>query len=331
MNHTVSAILILVALGPLLHLFPQATSGKKLQWYKGNLHTHTTNSDGDSSPEDVVKWYKSHGYHFLAITDHEHITAVDGLNAEFGKDGGFLVIRGQEVTDRHNKKPYHVNAFGLADVVLPQGGTDAVSNLQKNVDAVRAAGGLALINHPNFGWAVSANDLLRVERTPLLEIYSGHPLVNFMGGGGVPSVEQMWDSVLTAGKVYFGVAVDDMHHLKRLGDAAAATPGHGWVVVRAPELSASEILSALERGDFYASSGVELDDYVVTKDLMTITIREKKGSKYRTQFIGATGKVLAESIVNPAVYRFTGKEKYVRAKILESNGKLAWTQPVFRK
>jgi hypothetical protein len=60
-------------------------------------------------------------------------------------------------------------------------------------------------------------------------------------------------------------------------------------------------------------------------------IKEKKWSKYRTQFIGAGGKVLSESITNPAVYRFRGNETYVRAKIFESNGKFAWTQPVFRK
>src|SRR5688572_24689968 len=98
----VSAILMLTILAPFIQISPQSTSvaSKKLRWYKGNLHTHTTNSDGDSSPEDVVRWYKANGYDFVAITDHEHITAVDGLNSEFGKDGAFLVIRGQEVTDR---------------------------------------------------------------------------------------------------------------------------------------------------------------------------------------------------------------------------------------
>jgi hypothetical protein len=102
-------------------------------------------------------------------------------------------------------------------------------------------------------------------------------------------------------------------------------------VVRASELTPEAILGALERGDFYASSGVELNDYSATPTEITITIREKKGSRYRTQFIGAGGKVLSESISNPAIYRFKGNEPYVRAKVFDSNGKLAWTQPVFRK
>ena len=76
------------------------------------------------------------------------------------------------------------------------------------------------------------NDLAQVKGASLIEIHSGHPLVNMLGGGGVPGVEEMWDTLLTKGLVFYGVAVDDVHHLKRLGDQSAATPGHGWVMVR---------------------------------------------------------------------------------------------------
>src|SRR5215208_50623 len=62
------------------------------RWYKGNTHTHTLNSDGDSTPDEVVRWYREHGYQFLVITDHDKITIVDG--------GGLLLIPGEEVTDR---------------------------------------------------------------------------------------------------------------------------------------------------------------------------------------------------------------------------------------
>ena len=307
-------------------------SANNLQWFKGNTHTHTTNSDGDSPPEDVVKWYKANRYDFLVITDHEHITAVSELNKTFGADGKFLVIQGQEVTDRLNGKPYHVNALGLGTVIQPQrGGSSAVANIQRNVDAIRAGGAIPQINHPNYQWALTADELMQVKGAPLVEIFSGHPLVNMSGGGGSPGLEEMWDRVLTSGRVIYGIAVDDVHHIKRPGDRAAATPGHGWVVVRAAELTPAAILAALERGDFYASSGVELDDYAVDRTAITIKIKEKRFVKYRTQFIGAGGKVLQESITNPAVYRFKGNEKYVRAKILESNGAFAWTQPVFRK
>ena len=95
------------------------------KWYRGNTHTHTKNSDGDSLPQDVTRWYATHGYDFVVITDHEHVTAVEPLNAEFGKDGKFLVISGQEVTDRFDTKPCHVNGLGHTQVVMPKRATAA--------------------------------------------------------------------------------------------------------------------------------------------------------------------------------------------------------------
>ena len=303
----------------------------ELHWYKGNTHSHTVNSDGDSTPLEMATWYKTNGFDFLFITDHEQITAVDELNARLGDRGKFLVIQGMEISDSLNKKPYHVNGLGLREVVPPQHGVTVVSNVQKNVDAVRRAGGLAQINHPNFGWALTATDIAQIKGATLLEIFSGHPTVNMFGGGGSPSAESMWDDVLTGGMKIFAVAVDDSHSLKRLGDPKASTPGHGWVVVRASELTPTAILTALERGEFYSSTGVDLDDYQVTPSKIRVKIKEARLRKYTTVFIGSGGKILQTSIELESVYRRKGNEKYVRVKIVDSNGKIAWTQPVFGK
>src|SRR5207344_403165 len=81
------------------------------RWYKGNTHTHTLNSDGDSTPDDVVRWYREHGYQFLVLTDHNVLTSVDGLNAVHGADEKFLVIKGEEVTDRYEEKSLHINGL----------------------------------------------------------------------------------------------------------------------------------------------------------------------------------------------------------------------------
>ncbi|HEV3486531.1 MAG TPA: hypothetical protein VG106_14065, partial [Vicinamibacterales bacterium] len=180
------------------------TTSAHAAWLKGNTHAHTLESDGDSTPAEVVRWYREHGYDFLVITDHDRITVVDG--------GGMVMIRGEEVTDRLPGKPLHVNGIGLTRVVRPQGGTSVVEVLQRDIDAVRDAGGIAQINHPNFGWAFGAKELLQLKRAALLEIASGHPYVNMEGP---PAVEEMWDELLTAGKRIYGVAVDDSHHLKR--------------------------------------------------------------------------------------------------------------------
>ncbi len=299
------------------------------RWYKGNTHTHTLNSDGDSHPDDVVKWYRSHGYQFVALTDHNVITSVDGLNALHGLDNRFLVIRGEEVTDRFESRPLHINGLNVSSLVAPQGGQSAVDVVQRNVDAIRAAGGVPHINHPSFGWALSADELARIRNTKLFEIFNGHPQVNNMGGGGVPSLEAMWDTILTRNIRIYGLAVDDAHHFKRHDDRTASRPGKGWIYVRADTLTPNALLEAMERGDFYSSTGVELNDITVSSTEISVTVRETAWSRYRIQFIGRGGAVLQESLSSPATYRFRGGEGYVRARILESNGDMAWTQPHF--
>ncbi len=299
------------------------------RWYKGNTHTHTLNSDGDSPPDSVVRWYREHGYQFLVLTDHNYLTSVDALNALHGADDKFLVLKGEEVTDRFGDKPLHINGLDVAQRVAPQGGTSIVDVLQRNVDAIRRERGVPHINHPSFGWALTADELRQVQNNRLFEIFNGHPQVNNLGGGGVPGLEEMWDAILTSGKLLYGVAVDDAHTFKDPGNPNVAGPGRGWVMVRAPRLEPRAMLDALEAGEFYASSGVELSDYVATASSMTVTVRKTTFSKYRIQFIGAGGSLLREVLDSPATYQFTGKEKYVRARVIESNGRMAWGQPVF--
>lgn len=322
------SIFVLVTLA--LSVFGQSERPAQ-KWYKGNTHTHTLNSDGDSTPDDVAKWYRTNGYNFLFITDHEYITNVAPLNHLFGKPEAFLVIGAQEVTDSFDKKPLHINGLGLTKVVMPNRLPGSVETLQKNIDDVRAAGGVPQLNHPNFGWALTAGEIKKLKNVRLMEIYNGHPLVNNLGGGGSPSVEQIWDELLTGGQVIYGIADDDSHYFKRIGDKTAPTPGQGWVYVRANELTPAAIMASLDRGDFYASTGVEFETYETTADSITIKIKEQRGSKCTVQFIGGGGKIVKETFDNPAVYKFTGTEGYVRARVIESNGKMAWTQPVIIK
>ena len=67
-----------------------AQSGAATRWYKGSLHAHTINSDGDSPPYDVLTWYKRHGYHFLAITDHNTLT--DPASFDTNPTDNFLLL-----------------------------------------------------------------------------------------------------------------------------------------------------------------------------------------------------------------------------------------------
>ena len=306
----------------------QSAQSAKTKWYKGNTHTHTLNSDGDSSPDDVARWYREHGYQFLVLSDHNYLTSVDGLNALHGADDKFLLIKGEEVSDMLGEKPIHINGLNLNHVVEPQGGKSVVEMLQRNVDAIRKAAGIPHINHPNFRWAITADELRQVENNKLFEIYNGHHQVNNLGGGGVPGLEEVWDSILSSGRLLYGIAVDDAHTFKKPWESNAALPGRGWIYVRTDRLAAPNILAALEGGDFYSSTGVEIADYQVTDRQLSVKVKPMNYSKYRVQFIGKGGKVLKEVLTPDATYDFRGDELYVRTKVIESNGRIAWLQPV---
>jgi hypothetical protein len=138
----------------------------------------------------------------------------------------------------------------------------------------------------------------------------------------------VWDAILSNGMLLYGIAVDDAHTFKQPGNPLVAGPGRGWVGVRAARLDTRAVLDALERGDFYASTGVELDDLLVTTTEMRIAVKAVPSSKYRIQFIGKGGRILREALEPTASYAVRGDEGYVRARVLESNGRRAWVQPV---
>ena len=314
----------------------------ELRWFKGNTHTHTLNSDGDSPPDVVVRWSRENGYQFVVITDHEYLTDVAPLNALLGATSRFLVIRGQEVTQilpdsshPDKRRQGHVNAINSTRVVMPQGGASLAESYARNLAAITAAGGLPQVNHPNWRWSARLTDMLALPDSTIFEIRNGHPGINSLGGtdaaGNVAlSTEALWDSLLTRGKVMFGAATDDSHFFTRPWDRSLPRPGQGWIFVRAAELTPEAIVRAMRTGDFYASTGVTLGDYRVEGSRITLAIAQRSGddTRFRTEFIGRGGRVLAEAHGLTARYDIRGDEGYVRVRITDSNGWGAWTQPV---
>lgn len=296
----------------------------KQNWFKGNLHTHTTESDGDADPEWVANWYKEHGYDFLVLSDHNHRTILEQ------EIDGLLMVPGEEVTAqiKMGKIPIHINGIGVSRVVEPTDGNDIVGTIQANVNSIREAGGIAQINHPNFRWAFDHTHISQVRGASLIEVHNSHPANNILGAPGKPSDEEIWDMVLSSGVVLFGTATDDSHNyqdwLPNLSN-----PGRGWVMVAAEDLSADSIVEALTTGDFYSSTGVTLISEETTKTEITIEIKEERDHIYKTIFSGLNGDVLSQSVGTSATYKITGNETYVRATIYSSSGQKAWTQPVF--
>jgi hypothetical protein len=300
------------------------------RWFRGNTHTHTTESDGDSPPELVARWYKEHQYQFLVLSDHNVFTDPRRLASLV--DSTFLLIAGEEVSASFQQKPVHVNGLNIPGLIEARSDSTLVGTIQKNVDAIREVRGVPHINHPNFRWAFGAAELLRIRNDRLLEIHNGHPLVHNEGGGGAPSMEAIWDELLTAGKRVYGIAVDDAHHFMGEFSADRANPGRGWVAVRANQLDAAEIMMALEEGRFYASTGVELEDIVTSPSRIQIRIKPRGDFRYTTTFIGDNGVALGQEYgLTPSfdLAASPGRLTYVRARVTDSGGFHAWVQPVF--
>jgi hypothetical protein len=293
-------------------------------WFRGNLHTHTTNSDGDSPPEDVVAWYRDAAYDFLVITDHDFVT----LPADYAPIAGrMLLVAGEEVT----AGSIHVNGLGITDVVMPRLASSGAASdtLQENIDAVRAVGGVPTVNHPNFRWQLQPSDLLSLRGCGLFELFNAGPETNNGGKPGHPSHEQLWDLVLSAGQRFFGVAVDDAHHFRSWG-RAYSNPGRAWVVVEADSLDQPAILDAIDGGRFYASTGVAIHAVAASRDELALDIEPRWDLAYRTTFIGVDGRVL--DVVDGVEPRFglaDAPSGYVRARVDDSDGLSAWVQPVF--
>ena len=294
-----------------------------LNWYKGNLHTHTINSDGDSSPDAVARWYKEHRYHFLALTDHNYLTDPQGLNSLFGASERFLLITGEEVTTSFREAPVHVNAFRLAKTIQPAPGRSVQETIQANVDRILESGSIPSLNHPFYRWAIEPEVFREIERLRLFEVFNGILDTNDEGG-----LEQMWDSALTAGREIYGIAVDDAHEFKSFGPERS-NPGRGWIEVQAAELTQEAVLEAVERGNFYSSTGIKLADLSHGDGAISLRIEPRGDEKYLTRFIGRDGKELHRVAGHEAAYRLKPRDGYARASIQDSAGRRAWVQPVF--
>ena len=302
-------------------------------WYRGNLHTHTTESDGDAEPEKVAAWYREHGYDFLVLSDHNHLTLLDYGNGRGGSLGP-LMIPGEEVTipayHDDDRIPVHIGAIGINRVVEPTDTGDVVTTLQANIDAIRDAGGISCINHPSWKWSFDHEAILKTRGASLLEVFNAATACNNypIPIPGFLSPSQIWDNVLSAGVPIFGVASDDSHHYHDFSPEMD-NPGRGWVMVESDGLESEAVVEAMQSGRFYFSTGVFLNSLNSSADRISLTIRRKSVSIFLTRFIGRDGTVYDEQVGQEVSYSPNGDEGYIRAHVMSSNGLQAWTQPVF--
>jgi hypothetical protein len=301
-----------------------------MSWHRGNTHAHSNRSVGKSSPLGLITWYRNNGYQFLVITDDTYPSAPE-LIAQ-SSDASFLLLPGMEIKAKSRTSWVHVNGINAPAEIRPVDGPTLLRTFQANVDAVRAAGGIPQLDHPRYMDGPDRETILASEGCSLMEIQNGVVGPEVPGENGYLSTETDWDWLLTNGKRVYGVCSDDTNTLRAVADATAprpGQPGRGWIVVRAQALEPAAICRSLEKGLFYASSGVELADVSFEPTRISIGIKALEARTYSTSFIGDGGRIFLTTSQNPAIFDLAEKLTYVRAKVTDSAGKAAWTQPVF--
>ena len=280
------------------------------------------------------------------------------LQEQFARDGEFTLVPGEEVTSAFEGKPVHVNAVNTSEAIPAAQGGSVAEVLDAALASIVAQGErlgrpvLAHLNHPNFGWGLTWQEVASMRADRFFEVYNGHRSVRNAGDAEHPSTEAIWDRALVLRltelglPVLYGVATDDAHHFH--GNLTAIS-GRGWVMVRAAALDGDSLVEAMQRGDFYASSGVTLREVDRGEDAYVVEIDNRPGESCVTRFLGTrmsdgvpgpAGELLLETRDNPAVYRYRGDELYVRAVVVssedhprpyaEGDKQTAWTQPVAR-
>ena len=279
-------------------------------WYKGNLHTHTTQSDGKLTPAENMRWHAEHGYHFVAITDHNVLTQPNKFLAQ----PPLLAIPSVEVSAWREPVEYHVLCIGVSEVPAPVG-----CDPQEAINRANQLGGLAFVGHP-YWHDLTLNDLLVLEGHIGIEIFNtgcwleiqkGHSLVH-------------WDGVLRRGQRTWGLATDDSHF-------GYPDHGRGWLMVRSEKLDQASILNAVRNGLFYASMGPEI--YDVQKDGNKVTVRcSPAQSIYLVgdyYYCPNAAQAWDGEPITTATFQLLPMQKYFRIEVVDQKFQSAWTNAYF--
>ncbi|MBI4977136.1 MAG: CehA/McbA family metallohydrolase [Spirochaetes bacterium] len=289
-------------------------------WYKGALHAHTKESDGGLTPVEAANHYKTGGFDFLAITDHNKQTVIDSsvFNA---KD--FLLIPGEEIDVTYNGL-YHlvaINAKGVSGFTPDE---RKGMHPQKVIDRIKTLGGEVILAHPY--WSNSS-----IENTKLCEGLLGVEVYNHgcevETGNGHSMVH--WDDLLRIGKTYFGFAADDAHMYGTFDYRPSDALG-GWTMVKAESLTVDAVMQAIRAGNFYASAGPVIKNIAVNGDTIVVETSPVRSICFRTPHWGGwrierpSGELIERA-------EFTPKNtvRCLRVECTDNRGRMAWANPMW--
>jgi hypothetical protein len=325
-------------------------------WIQPEFNPHAHSGGGLAVFDQYLDEFGEDWVEYRTVNDtlQTRLKPLNEYRHLFEEPGKFMLINSEEISDVH---VVHVNAHNIVDFIPPQGGETVREAIQNNVNAVHhhhhetGQEMFPHLNHPNFHYAVTAEDLAHIEGLQFFEVYNGHRGVQNYGDENHVDLDRFWDITLTLRLAHldlgimYGLAVDDSHHYENSNDETA-TPGRGWVMVRSNFLTPEHIIRSLKMGDFYSTTGVKIRDFGIENGSYFVNIEPEAGVDYTIQFIGTPkdhdissepvldengeeiratrkyheeiGMILKETSGSEASYQITGDELYVRSKIIST-------------
>jgi len=310
----------------------QAFVGRK-RMLKGNLHTHTTRSDGELSPEDAIRFYYERGYDFLALTDHRKYNYLN-----FAPEIPITIIPGMEFDCDFERsmeegfRCFHTVSIGASridgngfeqDDYYDSGIASNQEEYQSYLDWMHEKNNLTIYCHPQWS-STPARYFENLQGDFAMEIWNSQCALRHHN-----DMDAMyWDELLGQGKKIYGVASDDAHGSKIYGN--------GWVMVQS-ENHLKAIIKALKEGAFYSSCGPEIYDFYIDteRDKAVIecspaSIIRIQSDKHPTDFVESKDGTMTRAEFDlRSQAAWPGRYQYVRLTVIDRNGKYAWTNPIF--
>lgn len=312
-------------------------------WYKGNIHCHTINSDGKLSPAQVAQAYREHGYSFLAISDHD---IYSDYRQELDRED-FIILPAMEasaVLYKEEGKPericvHHMQALLGTKLMQEQAKKGLLTHLEKYPprifyeswdgaqvaqemqDDLKAYGFVTTYNHPVWS-RVREKEFINLEGISALEIYNYGTVEE--SGTGFDSIH--WDVMLRNGKKVWAFASDDNHNDGILEDSFG-----GYIVVKAEKLEHEAIIKAIMDGNYYSSSGPEIYDWGIKDGMAYVECSPVERVNFVCgNYINAGTTVIGkDGMLTRAEFSLKGNESYIRVECMDQCGKTAWTNPIF--
>jgi hypothetical protein len=308
-------------------------------FFKANLHTHTTVSDGRMSPEERAKWYRENGYNILAITDHCKYRQYPEFSTE-----NFLMVPGVEATKMYCLDPKnpklkyylcHIN-FWPKDpetaVYEPEPEVYDIGEINAYIARMKKAGWLCSLNHPSWSYMQTA-DVNQIRGVDAFEVYNH--VSQYLDNKGIDNV--YYTMYLKSGNFAYAVAADDAHcGYTEDGELEASMDmGGGWIMISMPKLGHKEFVDAFENGRFYASSGPEFKECYIDeeRDVLVVECSPVHVISVKGVHTVRAGRAIGHgddlTYAEFPLETIREREPFIRVEAFRTDGKCAYGQPYY--